>query len=60
MYVCPGEVAHGVCNPNFGSWGDRFVQLGDWRLAALDADHFSISHKNGNNAQIYKSNGCLV
>ncbi|CAE7804809.1 unnamed protein product [Symbiodinium sp. CCMP2456] len=51
-----GEIAHGECNSGFASWGDRFIQLGNWRLAALDADHFSISHKGGQNA-IYKSNG---
>ncbi|CAE7248694.1 unnamed protein product [Symbiodinium sp. KB8] len=51
-----GELAHGECSESFASWGDRFIQLGNWRLAALDADHFSISHKDGQNA-IYKSNG---
>ncbi|CAE7235037.1 unnamed protein product [Symbiodinium sp. CCMP2592] len=50
-----GKLAYGECKM-FGSWGDRFLQLGNWRLAALDADHFSISHKDGQNA-IYKSNG---
>ena len=23
------ELAYGACNPDFGSWGDRFIQLGD-------------------------------
>eukprot|EP00439_Symbiodinium_sp_Y106_P054974 s177_g7.t1 len=26
--------------------GDRFIQLGHWRLAAIDDNHFSISHKD--------------
>ncbi|CAE7240594.1 unnamed protein product [Symbiodinium natans] len=39
--------------------GDRFIQLGDWRLADIDGTHFSISHKDGWTAQVYKSDGTL-
>ncbi|CAE7663424.1 unnamed protein product [Symbiodinium sp. CCMP2456] len=53
------EMAFGVCDPDFGAWGDRFIQLGQWRLAAIDDTHFSISHKDGNTAQIYRSDGSL-
>ena len=34
-----------ACDPDFGAWGDRFIQLGSWRLAAIDSTHFSVSHK---------------
>ena len=47
------ELAYGACNPNFGSWGDRFIQLGDWRIAAF-GDHLSFSHKNGQTAVIFR------
>ena len=39
--------------------GDRFIQLGQWRLAAIDDNHFSISHKDGQTAQIYRNDGTL-
>ncbi|CAE7664347.1 unnamed protein product [Symbiodinium pilosum] len=53
------EMAHGTCDRKFGTFGDRFIQLGDWRLAAIDDTHFSISHKDGQTAQIYRSDGTL-
>ena len=60
-WTCPGfaEKAHGECNPEFGHWGDRFIQLAKWRLAAIDKNHFSISHKDGITAQIYHSDGTV-
>ncbi|CAE7618246.1 unnamed protein product [Symbiodinium natans] len=58
-WTCPdiAETAVGKCNPEFGHWGDRFIQLGKWRLAAIDANHFSISHKDGVTAQVYSKDG---
>ncbi|CAE7552016.1 unnamed protein product [Symbiodinium natans] len=53
------EMAYGPCNSDFGSWGDRFIQLGDWRLAATNDRHLSISHKDGQVAQIYRDDGTL-
>ena len=38
---------------DFGGWGDRFVQLGDWRLAAIDEDNFAFVHKNGKNSEVW-------
>ncbi|CAE7326571.1 unnamed protein product [Symbiodinium sp. CCMP2592] len=60
-WTCPdiAEKAHGECNPEFGHWGDRFIQLAKWRLAAIDANHFSISHEDGKTAQIYRNDGHL-
>ncbi|CAE7614633.1 unnamed protein product [Symbiodinium microadriaticum] len=60
-WPCPqiGDIAFGTCDRSFGAWGDRFVQLGDWRLAAIDANHFSISHRDGWTAQIFRSDGTL-
>ena len=37
---------------DFGGWGDRFVQLGDWRLAAIDEGNFAFAHKNGKNVEV--------
>ena len=37
--------------------GDRFIELGGFRLAAIDDTHFSISHRNGMTAQIFRSDG---
>eukprot|EP00439_Symbiodinium_sp_Y106_P083978 s846_g24.t1 len=40
--------------------GDRFIQLGEWRLADVDGWHFSISHKDGQTAMIFRgSDGTL-
>ncbi|CAE7035054.1 unnamed protein product [Symbiodinium sp. CCMP2592] len=44
------EMAHGECRATFGSWGDRFFQIGDWRIGAIDENNFGITHRNGNNA----------
>eukprot|EP00928_Gymnodinium_smaydae_P059961 TRINITY_DN4346_c0_g2_i1.p1 TRINITY_DN4346_c0_g2~~TRINITY_DN4346_c0_g2_i1.p1 ORF type:complete len:1442 (-),score=139.16 TRINITY_DN4346_c0_g2_i1:48-4373(-) len=38
-------------------FGDRFVQLGKWRLGAVDDDHLSLAHRNGLTARIFKSDG---
>ncbi|CAE7269786.1 UVR8 [Symbiodinium sp. CCMP2456] len=41
-WTCPdlGELAHGNCSASWGGWGDRFLQLGNWRLGALDTSGF--------------------
>ena len=39
--------------------GDRFLQLGEWRLADIDGGHFSISHKDGQTCQIFRSDGTV-
>ncbi|CAE7937902.1 unnamed protein product, partial [Symbiodinium necroappetens] len=61
-WTCPsiGDLGHGKCSEDFGGWGDRFVQLGDWRLAAIDEDNFAFVHKNGKNSEIFKSDGNRV
>eukprot|EP00931_Biecheleriopsis_adriatica_P022645 TRINITY_DN14493_c0_g1_i1.p1 TRINITY_DN14493_c0_g1~~TRINITY_DN14493_c0_g1_i1.p1 ORF type:complete len:444 (+),score=47.39 TRINITY_DN14493_c0_g1_i1:68-1333(+) len=41
------------------SFGDKFIQVGDWRLGQKDATHISIAHKNGNVAAIWRSDGTL-
>ncbi|OLQ03726.1 hypothetical protein AK812_SmicGene13328 [Symbiodinium microadriaticum] len=60
-WSCEGiaEMAFGPCDSDFGTFGDRFIQLGQWRIAAIDANHFSVSHKGGKTAQIYRSDGTL-
>eukprot|EP00931_Biecheleriopsis_adriatica_P022646 TRINITY_DN14493_c0_g1_i2.p1 TRINITY_DN14493_c0_g1~~TRINITY_DN14493_c0_g1_i2.p1 ORF type:complete len:448 (+),score=57.28 TRINITY_DN14493_c0_g1_i2:68-1345(+) len=37
------------------SFGDKFIQVGDWRLGQKDATHISIAHKNGNVAAVWRS-----
>ena len=37
--------------------GDRFVQIGDWRLGDADGRHFSIAHKDGFTAAIFREDG---
>ncbi|CAE7239452.1 unnamed protein product [Symbiodinium sp. CCMP2592] len=53
------QVAGQVC-PGL-PMGDRFIQLGlgEWRLGEHDESHFSISHKDGWTAQIFRSDGTL-
>eukprot|EP00439_Symbiodinium_sp_Y106_P040354 s5574_g4.t4 len=60
-FPCPqiGDMAFGPCDQSFGAWGDRFVQLGKFRLAAIDPNHFSVSHSDGWTAQIFRSDGTL-
>ncbi|CAE7798116.1 Ank3 [Symbiodinium sp. CCMP2592] len=53
------ELAFGACGA-FGAFGDRFVELGNWRLAAIDATHLSISHKGGQTPQIYRADGVMI
>ena len=40
--------------------GDRFIELGDWRLAEIDSRHFSISHRNGYTSVVYRDDGLMV
>ncbi|CAE7595042.1 unnamed protein product [Symbiodinium sp. CCMP2592] len=53
------EIAYGACDSGWAGFGDRFIQLGDWRLAAIDATHFSISHKDGMTTQIWRADGTV-
>ena len=39
--------------------GDRYIQIGEWRLGAIDDNHASMSHKDGKTAQIYRNDGTL-
>merc|ERR1711871_271521 len=41
------------------TFGDGFVQIGDWRFGQVDANHASISHKGGKTAQIFRQDGTL-
>jgi len=47
------------CTGSEVQYGDRFVQIGDWRIGDVDGTHFSIAHKYGRTAQIYRSDGTL-
>ncbi|CAK9117254.1 unnamed protein product [Durusdinium trenchii] len=53
------ELAFGDCGL-FGGFGDRFIQLGEWRVAAIDETHLSFSHKDGQTPQIYRSDGVMI
>jgi len=48
-----------TCEGHGVAWGDRFVQFGDWRYGEVDCAHFSVSHKSGKTAQIYRNDGTL-
>ena len=52
-------LAFGACSlaPSFG---DRFIELGAWRLAAMDESHFSISHRNGHTLALLRSDGHIL
>jgi len=41
------------------AFGDRFIQLGKWRIGDVDGNHLSVSHQGGKTAQIYRSDGTL-
>lgn len=57
-----------ACNNKMAKWGneyleppisggDKWIQLGSWRLGVYDEEHFSICHSSGNTCVIYKSDG---
>merc|ERR1719188_2662602 len=52
-----------IDTPSGISMGDRFIQIEDWRLGwggtNQHGSHFSISHKDGQTAQVFKSDGTL-
>ena len=45
-----------TCHHNV-QFGDRFMQLGAFRLAHMDDHHFSISNKNGWTSMVWKHDG---
>ena len=49
--------------PTFSSkgitFGNKAVQIRDWRIRQIDDEHMSVSHRNGNVARIYRSDGTL-
>jgi len=47
------------CASSKVQFGDRFIQLGDWRFADIDGRHASMAHKSGKTAEIYRSDGTL-
>lgn len=53
------EAAFGACTVfgDYGNFGDRFVQFGDWRLAAIDDTHLSFSHRGGYTSMVFRSDG---
>ncbi|CAE7392396.1 APX1 [Symbiodinium natans] len=55
------EAAEQVTPPNCSTivMGDRFIQLGDWRLADMDGKHFSISHANKKTSVIFRRDGTV-
>ena len=55
-----GQCFEASCSNGLGpgiTTGDRFLQLGDWRFADIDGNHFSISHRRGQTAMIYRNDG---
>jgi len=38
---------------------ERYFQVGDWRFGAIDAHHFSVTHKVGKTAMIYRKDGTI-
>jgi len=53
----------GVSGPTFSTqgiiFGNKAVQVRDWRIRQIDNAHMSVSHKNGNVSRIYRSDGTL-
>lgn len=41
------------------TFGDRFVQIGKFRLGDVDSTHFSVSHVGGQTIQIYRNDGTI-
>ena len=45
-----------IGKPNRVSLGDRFLQIGDWRLGDVNSVHFSIAHRMGVTVVTYSGN----
>ena len=41
------------------SYGDRFVQLGSFRVGDVDGEHFTVTHVSGSTAAIYRKDGTV-
>ncbi|CAE7251401.1 unnamed protein product [Symbiodinium sp. CCMP2456] len=54
-----GVTAFGPCDPEFAAFGDRFIQLGNWRMGIFDDKHFTIAHKDGKTPEILRSDGAV-
>ncbi|CAE7736671.1 unnamed protein product [Symbiodinium microadriaticum] len=54
-----GVTAFGPCDPEFAAFGDRFIQLGNWRMGIFDDRHFTIAHKDGKTSEILTSDGAV-
>lgn len=39
--------------------GRGFIELGNWRIGNFDDNHFVFTHKTGNTAVIYRSDGTI-
>jgi hypothetical protein len=64
--MAAGTKSEELCPQSRGTslvqFGNRFVQIGDWRLGDYDGVHFTMTHKaniNGKTGQIYRSDGTL-
>jgi carbonic anhydrase len=45
--------------PSRVTFGQNTIQIGDWRLGTPDGTHFSISHKDGRTAMIFRKDGTV-
>jgi len=54
-----GVTAFGPCDPEFAAFGDRFIQLGNWRMGIFDDRHFTIAHRDGRTPEILTSDGVV-
>ena len=60
MSICTSKVtAFGPCDPEFAAFGDRFIQLGNWRMGIFDDRHFTIAHRDGRTPEILTSDGVV-
>jgi len=41
------------------AYGDRFIQIGSWRICDIDGNHASICTTSGKTAQIFRADGTL-
>jgi len=48
-----------MCSNGAVKFGNKFVQIGDWRFGDVDGGHFSMAYKGSRTAQIYRSDGTL-
>ena len=57
--VFSGYIIQELGEPTCAYLASNYLQIGDWRFGLADTAHFSVSHKDGKTAVIYRIDGTV-